>query len=104
MLIDGGFHDSAADLLAPYALAEKPNKEMLIDYLKITFQHPESSPAYTDFYNNLMNAKNHLSQSEWCNLVGGNNQMSFQVMDYKPVYKEYCQYCESLQKGKLSQK
>lgn len=87
-----GENDRAYSLLKRYALKKDPNHELLILFLKMSYVHSEEDPR-NRFNKWLFDAAGILTDKEWCEMIGGICNMSFQVLDNEKVRNVYCEKC-----------
>lgn len=88
----------AVATLKPYALKENPNHETLVNYLKAAYSHYED-PEFLCFYDpnyvkNVLWASIILSPKEWCGMIAGKCNISFQLLDFEEIKTRYCEICE----------
>ncbi len=87
--------DLGAMLLAPYALREDPNHDILALYLKLTYK-PVDTGLDEGYYKYLISTYNTLGQIDWCQLFLSECSISFQAFDYEPLRDFYCAKCGSV--------
>ncbi|MBS1634971.1 MAG: hypothetical protein JST26_03545 [Bacteroidetes bacterium] len=79
-------------ILAPFALAPKPNHEVFILYLKMAYLQ-DMYKKNGRFYKLMKKAPGILSQDEYCHLFTGPCNISFQVLDNETIRTQWCQTC-----------
>ena len=83
---------TAEALLAPFALEDKPNPEILAYYLKVRYRHPEEFPN-AGYVDELLDSYSILSKAQWCQLFVGPCNISFQIFDDERIRNLYCKEC-----------
>ena len=78
--------------IEPFATQAHPNHQALSIYLKLIFNHPEEQPGSL-YYQKLMDAKEQLTEEEWCDLFVGPCNISFQIFDHPQLRELYCETC-----------
>ncbi len=89
-----GKMDKVNQILEPYLVADSKALDMIALYNKI-------NQVYLDFFGNtsneymntLIRSIDNLGTEKWCAQFVGKGNISFQIFDYLPLYKQYCQEC-----------
>ncbi|MCU0429285.1 MAG: CAP domain-containing protein [Cytophagaceae bacterium] len=87
-----GRPDLSLGILAPALSKEKPDRLLLMLYLKLSYIHVENASDQS-FYEELLNAYHKLSQEDWCSLFQHPCGISFQVFDHRATRDFYCEKC-----------
>lgn len=93
LFIEGNRRNLARDILEPLIIKEHPDPEVFSLYLKLSYSHSDENPD-TYFYMQLLDARNKLSNKDWCKLFKAPEALEFQVLDNKAVREIYCEVCQ----------
>lgn len=86
--------DKAVEALETLIVAEEPCNEALLLYLKIMYENSAVSQS-ADYYYQLLDALDFLSQEDWCRLFKDEQHIGMQIFDYEPLWKTWCTVCNS---------
>lgn len=92
-ILHHGYPGWAYMVLAPAALKENPRHDVLMQFLKLSYQHKDESPGFAEYAALLTRARSYLSHEEWCSLFVGPCNISFQLWDSEAMRNLYCEEC-----------
>jgi hypothetical protein len=82
------------ELIASQSGNTKASERMTVLSNKINQEAPGLyGQVNTNYMNNLIESYQKIGQEKWCEQFVGKGNISFQVFDYLPVYKKYCESC-----------
>ena len=83
-------YNLAFQLLEPVVKSHSFHKEAFILYLKLYYSGMIGVSTSEDYYSQLIEASNYLTDEEWLGLFEGPCRINFQNLNYKPLRMLYC--------------